>query len=248
MATSIRSRAGDVLGLPFAQFQRVFANRWNPGQHVAAVGPTGCGKSTAVCHLLTARKYVIALDPKGGDSTIGALERRAGFQRVSQWPPPRKILGQIERGEPTRLIVGTRLRTPADRPKLRGLLADTIGGVFEQGGWTMYVDELQIAADRRLMNLTGGIEECLIAARDRGVSVVTSFQRPANVPRSASEMSTYLWVWYTRDRDTVDRIAHMMGRPKEEVRGAMSALGPFDVMVVSNNPHDPMMFTNVPPF
>lgn len=241
------ARAREIVGYRFSDFQRAFGVLWEPGQHVACIGPTGCGKSTAVCHLLTQRKYVIAMDPKGGDSTLAELERH-GFQRIGEWPPPKQILGQIEREEPTRLVVGLPLRTPKDRPKLRDLLSRTIDGIFEQGGWTMYVDELQVAADRRLMNLTAGIEECLIAARDRGVSVVTSYQRPANVPRTASQMSTYLWVWYTRDQDTQDVLAKQMGRPKDEIRGAMAALGPHDVMIVSNNPRDPLMFTNVPKF
>ena len=235
----------EFVGAEFDAFAAEFRQRWRPGEHVAFIGPTGVGKSTLAGHLLPMRRYVLALDPKGGDTTLSTLEKR-GFQRITSWPPPRKVREAISKGEPARLIVGQRLRARADRPKLRALLSDAIDGAFEEGGWTLYVDELQVAADRRLMNLTAGIEENLIAARDRGVSVVTSYQRPANVPRTASEMSTYLFVWYTRDQDTVDRIAQMMGRPKAEIRGAIGALGRHDVAMVTNNPHDPLFLTHVP--
>lgn len=237
----------DFVALDFDAFLERFGGAWQPGQHVALVGPTGVGKSTFAGHILPLRNYVVALDPKGGDTTLAGLERR-GFVRVSQWPPPKKIMRDVAEGRPARLIVSHAWRSKEDFPKLRALLERTIDGVFEQGGWTLYVDELQIAADRRIMNLTAGIEQNLIAARDRGVSVVTSYQRPANVPRSASEMSTYLVVWYTRDRDVVHRLSEMMGRDRSETRAMVNGLGRHDILLASNNPHDPLLATHVPKF
>lgn len=236
----------DVYAMEFGTFRDFIRGTWSPGQHLAFIGPTGVGKSTLAGHLLPTRKYVLALDPKGGDSTLSTLERR-GFERITSWPPPRAVRERIAKGEPARLIVGQRLRTREDRPRLAAVLRDAIDGAFTEGGWTLYIDELQIAADARLMNLTAPIEENLIAARDRGVSVVTSYQRPARVPRSASEMSSMLVVWYTRDQDTVDRIAQMMGRPKPQIRGAIAGLRRYDVLLVTNDPHDPLVLTHVPP-
>lgn len=234
-----------IQGMTWPEFRDYFALAWKPGEHVALLGPTGEGKSTLAVHILQLRRYVLAMDPKGGDSTLSTLESR-GFTRIEAWPPSRKIRRAIENGEPCRLIVGGKVRARADRPKLRAVLSDAIDGAFEDGGWTMYVDELQVAADPRLMNLGASIEENLIAARDRGVSVVTAFQRPARVPRAASEMATWLIVWYTRDRDTLDRIAEMMGRPKAEVRGAVSELREHCLLAVNRSPRQPMIVTRPP--
>jgi hypothetical protein len=235
-----------AIGLEWPAFMRMFRERWQPGQHVACIGPTGVGKTTVAGHLLSQRRFVLALDPKGGDSTLGELAGR-GFERIDKWPPPRRVFEDIANGKPARLIVGTPVRSDQDRVKLRELFQRTLAGAFEQGGWTVYVDELQIAADARLMNLTTQIELNLIAARDRAVSVVSSFQRPARVPRTASDQATYLFVWYTRDDDVVKRIAEMMGRPKPEVRGAVSELDEHAILVVSRNPREPMIVAKPPP-
>jgi hypothetical protein len=96
------------------------------------------------------------------------------------------------------------------------------------------------------MNLGPMIEENLIAGRDRRVSVVASYQRPANVPRAASEMATWLAVWYTRDAEVVDRLAQMTGRPKAEIRGAIGELEPFSVLLVNRRPREPMIVTRPP--
>lgn len=235
----------DFVGMDFADFIEDFDRRWEPGQHIALVGPTGVGKTTFAAHLLPRRKYVLALDPKGGDSTLRTLEQH-GFVRCSSWPPPKQIMRAIDDGEPARLIISHPWRTSEDKPKLIALLGKAIDGAFEMGGWTLYVDELQLAADRRMGGLSEKIEQNLIAARDRKVSVVTSFQRPANVPRTAGDQSTYLVVWYTRDTDVVRRLAEMMGRPGYEIRAAMKGLDRHCVMVSSNNPHDPIIGTYVP--
>lgn len=243
--TAARDRRDDVYPMDFETFRDFIRGTWRQGEHVALIGPTGVGKSTLAGHLLPNRKYVLALDPKGGDTTLSTLERR-GFERVHSWPPPRRIREDIAKGLPARLIIGQPMRERSDRARLRDTLQRAIDAAFSEGGWTLYIDELQIAADRRLMNLTASIEENLIAARDRGVSVVTSYQRPANVPRAASEMSSFLIVWYTRDVDTVDRIAQMMGRQKAQIRGAIAGLGRHDVLLVTNDPHDPLVATYVP--
>lgn len=230
----------EVEAKPWDEFLQWFAGVWKPGEHLAMIAPTGAGKTTfgvGVMHYC--RKFVLAFDPKGGDSTL----RGSGWRRLPSWPPPPAVYDEMERGIPQRFIVGPATKLVADLPRQKLVFAKALDGAFDDGGWTVYVDELQLMADRRMMGLAASVERLLISARDSGISVVSAYQRPANVPRTASDQSTWVAVSYTRDRDVVDRVAEMLGRDKPEIRGAIKALEPYSWLVVGRNPRVPMIIT-----
>lgn len=247
MVTSARKLTdqGDVLALPWSKFVPWFQQRWRPGDHVALIGPTNSGKSTLAVAILPLRRFVLALDPKGGDSTLARLQK-AGFERVTAWPLPKKYLKALEDDQPVRLIVGPVVKVREDRDRLRAVLAATLRGAFDMGGWTVYVDELQVAADKRMMGLGPSVEENMIAARDKGLTMVCSYQRPANVPRAAADQATWLAIWYTRDVDVVNRLAEMTGRPKAEIRGAVRGLERNAILLFSMDPNEPIVVTRAP--
>lgn len=245
MTAVYQSDLPEVVGMEWEEFLEHMRQNWHPGQHMALVGPTGSGKSVLVTALLKLRKYVIVLDAKGGDSTLKNL-LKLGFQ-PSSWPPSKEVRKDIEDGKMARLLIGSEVRHAHELPKLRNEIGRALLDAFNERGWTVYVDELQIVADRRLMNLGASVERNLIAARDRKVTMVMSFQRPANVPRSASEMSTWFIVLYTRDRDTVERLAEMAGRSSAEIRGMVKGLPEFCVLVFSRNPRSPVIVTKANP-
>jgi hypothetical protein len=233
-----------VVAMKWEDFLKWFKGEWNLGEHISLVGPTGAGKTVYVVNILPLRKYVIALDAKGGDESLEQLTKK-GFI-YSQWPMSRKQWKEIEEGKPCRVIVGAGIQSLEDLPLLKAEIAEALRDAYNTKRWTVYIDELQLVADRRLMNLSARVEVNLIAARNRGVSIVSSFQRPANVPRSASEMSTWFIVFYTRDRDTVDRLAEMAGRPAPEIRGLIKGLPEFCTLIFSRNPRMPVIVTRAP--
>ena len=231
--------APDILGKTWDQFLDDFATEWNPGQHVALIAPTGQGKTTVLVSLLSRRNFVLALDPKGGDSTLA----KTGYGRLGTWPPPSRDYDAMAEGKPVRYLIGPKVRTRADRVTLKDVQTRALQGAFDDGGWTVAIDELQVAADK--MGHSDDIETMLISARDKRLSVVSLFQRPANVPRAAYEMASWIFLGLTLDVDTVNRLAEIVGRPKYEIRGAVEGLASHDYswMVLPNNPRRPIVLT-----
>jgi hypothetical protein len=218
---------------------------WQPGEHIGIVAPTGIGKSTFATSLVLTRKYVLIPDAKGGDDTLS----RTGFPRLTSWDK-RKVKRQIDKndedGKPSRFVLGIVCRTRADRERNRALLDKALPECWEMGGWTVYVPDLQLVTDRRFYGLGDHVEEMLIAARNKKISVVTDWQRPANVPRAAGDQTRFLAVGYTRDRDVIDRLAEMLGRTGAEIRGAIKGLGgagKYHWLVSSPDPFDPLIVT-----
>lgn len=232
--------APEVEAMPWPEFLEWLRETWLPGEHMATVAPTGAGKTTFNVGVIEdTRNFALGFDLKGGDSTLAG----SGWTRLPRWPPSKDDYRAMSKGEPRRFIVGPVCRTLAERRQLAGIFEQALEGAFADRGWTIYVDELQLFADKRFGNLSALIEEYLIAARDLGMSTVTAFQRPSNVPRAASEMSTWIAAAYTRDRDVVNRLAEMFGRPAPEVRGALKALDPYSWLVVGRDPREPYRTT-----
>jgi energy-coupling factor transporter ATP-binding protein EcfA2 len=233
----------DVLGLRWDDFVKDFRAKWNPGEHISVIAPTGAGKTTFVAGILGVRRFVLALDPKGGDETLAGLR----YRRLESWPGERgmeRILDEDARkSRPSRFIVGPVVTRGRDLPKLRDVCGKALDGAFDMGGWTVYVDELQVATDRRMMNLAGSTDKLLVAARSKGVSFVSSFQAPSWVPSSAMRQPTWIATSYTRDTDTVNRLAEILGRPKPEIRGALKGLDQYCWLVVGRDPRAPLIVT-----
>lgn len=230
----------EIVGKSWDSFVEDFKTEWRPGQHIAIIAPTGAGKTTVLVTLLDkCRSFVLGFDPKSGDDTLA----KCGFPRLNSWPPPSKFYDKMARGEPVKFLVGPKIAKLAERPRLVAVQAAALVGAWDDGGWTVAIDELQIASDK--MKQADDIENLLIAARTRKVSVVSLFQRPANVPRAAYEMASHIFLGLTLDIDTINRLAEVVGRPKYEIRGAVNGLAKVDYswLVVPNNPRRPMVLT-----
>jgi hypothetical protein len=234
-----------VVGLPWDQFLRYMADVWKPGQHIAMIGPTGEGKTTFASGLLSLRKYVLALDPKGEDETLTA----SGFERVSHlpnhgaglvwrlrhWEAARqwdRIHQRIAEGHDARVIVGGPARTVAQDAANQNLMLNSFQYAREAGGWTVYVDEFELISSQRMFNLGRWVERMLISARRDGTSVVTSYQAQAWVSKHASRQARFAVIWPTGDRDMIKNVAQSMGRDWKQLAAAVDELPPFHVCVI----------------
>lgn len=236
----------EVIGLDWDHFSTWFGEKWKPGEHASIIAPTGVGKTTLAAALLELRRWVLVGDPKGGDDTLAGMHLR----RLTQWPGEKRMTKLLEDDQknrrPSRFVVGPEVQREEDWPKITTAIRDSLKGAFNMGGWTYYLDELQIATDRRMMNLQGEVARWLVSARSRGLTLVSSFQAPRMVPLEALQQPSWIMASHTRDRTVVDRTAEVLGRPKAEIRGLMSEIDRYHWLIVGRDPRDPVVVTSPP--
>jgi hypothetical protein len=221
---------------------------WQPGQHFALLGKTREGKTNfAIWLLANTRKFVLALDPKGGDETLAA----SGWQRVTGVPPkkalPREVDNARAEGRPVRLIVGLPdTRTQADDILNQQLMTDAIEYNRQAGGYALLADEHQILSDQRMFRLGPNLARMAISAARDGVSVVALMQYISWVEKAPARQATLFGVWRTRNRDLIKEIAVFTGRPWQEIAAAVDELPKYHVLVISDELRAPMLMVRPP--
>jgi hypothetical protein len=236
------SSSGKVVGLKFDDFLNWMKQNWEPGQHIAVIAPTGEGKTTFVKPVLDLRKWVMVLDAKGMDDTL----EQYGYVRITSFPLPRKMRNEIADGKPAHIVIGTPARTAVEDAHLKALMQRAIAEARQNGGWTVYGDEFQILADRRMFGLDKAMERMLIAARKDKSSVVTSFQAAAWVPKAALRQCRFAVVGPTRDRQIIKNVAEAMGRTWYELTTIIDQFEKFDWAVIPRNVRHPIILTHPP--
>jgi hypothetical protein len=246
------TEAPDIVACSWWMFLEWFKEVWEPGQHLAIVGPTGEGKTTLAVPLLQLRKWVIALDPKGEDQTL----QKSGFTRVTKFSTgltgratpklPRKIRNAVAEEKPARLIIGGASDSTAADRALRKLMAQALEMVRAQGGWAIYADEFQILSDRKMFGLGDLVERLLISARSQGTSVVTSYQAPSWVPKAALRQASYVLLTGNRDPNMIKNIAEAMGREWKDLLAMVQKLPRWHVIVIPKSLHDPIVIVHPP--
>lgn len=233
-------RPREILPLTWREYLAHMRDTWEPGEHIGLVAPTGSAKTTFLGGLARTRRYVLALDQKGGDKTLDQL----GWERIDYWPPRRRDYDEMAEG-PWRRIVGSRRRDRPGREQRRAFHRRVLDGVMTEGKFTVMAPDLGALASRQLGNAWDEIVEMLILLRDAGGSFITDFHALRRIPPEAPENVTYLGIGYTRDRELVTDLARSMGTGASEMHGAIEALGdlPYGWIVVSRRPRDPLILT-----
>lgn len=153
---------------------------WQVGEHVAAVGDTGSGKTFLVSKLTEMRQYVLVFRTKADDIKF------PGFKRVQK-------ASSMDDMYETRLLL-----QPKHSYQMREGY-DMLNRAWEQGGWTIVIDELWYV--EKILRLGPYVERLLTQGRSKKISVVVGMQRPAQVSRFAISQCTHLFTFRVEGRD-----------------------------------------------
>lgn len=210
-----------------------YALDWKQDQHLAAVGPTGQGKSTTIHGLLDAyRSYVAYLATKIKDDTLKAYIDKGGYVRTADWPmtrgrgPFRRVVPVAD--APRRLVWpdATALDSEAEQKRVfRAALRD----IYVQGGWTTVWDDFWYLSV--LLGLEKDAKKFLYNARSNDIPFVLGAQRPAgNRLVEIFDQADHILFFRDNDEANLRRIGGVGWLSSDLIRGHVANLEQFQFL------------------
>jgi len=193
-------KATEIPSVTWADFRRTF--RWHQGEHLAAIAPTGAGKTTLFKELTPYRRYNLFFGTKVHDKTYAELQRK-GFRRVNS-------IDEIRQWDNNVLLWPKPKKTIADTIySQRNTFLNALDVVAKQGGWSLWVDEAKYLSEflRLKTELTFALEQL----RSIDSTVISGAQRPSYIPPSVLSNSTHVFLWKTTYDDDAKRLADIGG-------------------------------------
>lgn len=203
------------------EFQTRF--RWKQGEHVAAIAPTGAGKTTLMRALIPYRKYSIFMGTKPDDPLYRAIQRE-GFRRVES-------VAEIKPWDNKILLWPKQRKTIAETFSLqKRVFRDAFDMVVNQRAWTLWVDECKYMSEQ--LGLTRSLTYCLEQLRSINGTTINGAQRPVWLPKSVLANSSHVFLWKTTDRDDQRRLADIGGLDARVVAAEAHTLGKHEFIYI----------------
>lgn len=198
--------------------------RWEAGEHVALIGPTGQGKTTLAAQLLPLHKYVTIFATKPKDKTMSALSKIKGYDIYDRW---RSIDADQS---PRRIIWPDAKRLDSDKQQ-KLIFHDAFAKIYREQGWTLYLDELHYISNE--LGLSKEVRTYEMQARALEISLVVATQRPANVPLEIYDQSTHLFFWLDNDERNLSRLSGISWKSANLVRRVIANLEMHQVLYIN---------------
>jgi hypothetical protein len=218
-------REGLLQPVPFIDWDQFLAEfAFEQGEHVTMVGATGSGKTTLALKLLEYREYMIVLATKNRDESLYPKLQAKGYLLTDET--------DLDYHNTPKVIFRPRLASPTGEAKeqqkeaFQRILVD----VFNQGGWSLYGDEIRYLADN--LGLRVELETLWLQGRSNHTSMIVATQRPVSIPVIAFESATHLFLFRMTDRANIQRASEFGGADVDRIRYTLPRLPRYEVLYV----------------
>lgn len=208
--------------------------RWKQDQHMALIGPTDSGKSTALHGMLPLRKYVTFFGTKIRDRTLQSFIDDGTFERLKDWPPKK---GRIFRRDLTAAEMPRRLLWPDatqlnSEPEQIRVFSKALSDIYTQGGWCPVFDDYWYLA--HILGFEKQTKKFLANARSNYIPMVVCAQRPAgNRLVELFDQATHLFFFRDNDEPNLKRISGVGWLSSDAIRALVANLEPYQFLYVN---------------
>jgi hypothetical protein len=215
---------------PFIAWERLKpAITWRQGQHALTVGGTDSGKSTVAGEFLPRREKVVVLVSKGKDPIFDGPYYK-DFLRIGAYPPPRPLPWQDKRrGWKSLLWPAVGASSPETKAIKFRTFAEAMDRILlRDGNVCVVIDEthytsklsgpMMIDGVRKMVSLSGHIEDLVEQGRSHGISVWNNTQRPSGISLSIYSCSHHAFLFTCQEQYDLERLRLILNKhtnPKE---------------------------------
>lgn len=210
--------------------------RWEQGQHVAGIAPTGRGKSVLARAICWQRDWVAWCSTKKSDDEYDRM-LGMGYERYEKWPikkPPKDQRYQ-------RALIWPKYKKLMDvytmgSPVFKKLLED----VYEDEGWAIVLDDLYFLSEE--LKLRKEITALNYQVRSLSVSLVAMMQRPKKIPLETWDQATHLFLRPIGNYDDLMVLRGKIGRDLKLIQAWMTQLREYEWLYFREELPQPVIY------
>jgi hypothetical protein len=201
--------------------------RWNQGEHLIVIAPTGMGKTVMDKRLLQVKEkqgsFICGLVTKPVDDELSEMTRRK-YMRV-------KDNKNWSRSAYPRLLLWPDAGSFSDLAIQRRVFIKALEGMWQKGKWVIMLNEIRYLTDQ--LKLKQEINTLYLQSRSSKVTLTGETQRPRNVPLEAFSQSTHVFFGPCRDDEDLKRISGIGNADPKLVRVVVQGLQRYQFAYVN---------------
>jgi hypothetical protein len=190
---------------------------WKQGEHVAAIGPTGSGKSVLLRALSWERDWCAWFVTKKKDKTFDEA-LAMGWVRSTKWPPPKPPRDQRFQ----RILLWPEYKRILDIYKAAPLFKQTLDYMFIDEGWSVILDDLFFLTVK--LKLEQEITAINYQVRSMGLTLMSAMQRPKKVPLESWDQASHAFLGRIGNYDDLQQIRGLAQVDTKTLQGWLKLL------------------------